>query len=244
MRYSPRFFRDGLPKWKRKKDPILSRLFYRPVSFLLSAVFSSLGVTANAVSYFSMLVAVVACVLFVVGSPVAGAALVNVWLLLDCADGNIARCVHAEKYGEFADALSSYVCVGLMFPCIGYCVYQTGGALFGPGEPAIILVGALASSCDTLMRLGYQKYQVVGFGMGVNSHVDQNPEKASGIDAVRIKVDAYLSLGGFLPAVLLVAAIFGFLDIVVILWAVYYLAVFMASTAYLVGKTVSANREA
>lgn len=222
----------------------MSRIFYRPVSFLISAVCSSLGISANAISYFSMVVAFVACAMFVFGLPIAGAALVNVWLLLDCADGNIARCVRAEKYGEFADAMSSYVCVGLMFPCIAFNVYQTGGFLVAPGEPEIILVGALASSFDTLMRLSYQKFQVVGFGMGVNNHIDQNPEKARGIDSVRIKVDAYLSLGGFLPFVLLVASIAGCLDAVVIVWAVYYAAVFAASTLYLIGKTVKANRGA
>lgn len=244
MMYTPSFFHDGLPEWKRKKDPILSRLFYRPVSYVLSALFASAGITANAISYFSMLVAIAACAFFAVGKPVCGAVLVNVWLLLDCADGNIARCVRAERYGEFADALSSYVCVGLMFPCIGYCAYHTGGLFVPAGEPLIILMGALASGCDTLMRLGYQKFQVVGFSMGVNSHVDQNPEKTGGIDAIRIKVDAYLSLGGFLPAVLLIAAVASFLDVIVIIWAVYYGAVFVASTAYLIGKTVESNHRA
>ena len=78
--YSPRYSYDGLPSWKRKKDPILTRIFYRPISYLFSSVFASVGIGANAVSYLSALVALVACACFVVGASVAGAILINIWV--------------------------------------------------------------------------------------------------------------------------------------------------------------------
>ena len=53
MKYTPKYFYDNLPAWKRKKDPILSRLFYRPASFLTASIFSNLGIGANTVSYYS-----------------------------------------------------------------------------------------------------------------------------------------------------------------------------------------------
>lgn len=158
MNYTPKYFKENLPEWKRKKDPILSRIFYRPVSFLFSSLFCHIGWTANMVSYFSALIAIIACVCFVFGAPIAGAILINIWLILDCSDGNIARSVKKEHYGDFADAMSSYICVGLMFVCIGFNVYQTGGIIFYAESPWIILLGALAGSSDSLMRLIYQKY--------------------------------------------------------------------------------------
>ena len=244
MKYSPKFFKDGLPEWKRKKDPILSRIFYRPISFFFSSFFCEIGWGANAVSYCSAVIALIACGCFIAGLPIVGAILVNLWLILDCADGNIARCVAKEKYGDFADSMSSYICVGLMFPSMGYCAYQMGGLLIEPNSAAwIMLVGALAGVSDSLMRLIYQKFLNSTYAQGVEVNRSEDPEQESGINRIRMKVDAYISLGGFLPIVTLLAAIFGFLDIVVIAWAVYYIATFIASSLYLVRKTFKANKE-
>lgn len=243
MKYSPSFFRNGLPEWKRRKDPILSRVFYRPVSFVLSSFFCAIGWTANMVSYFSCLVALLSCILFAFGLPVAGAVLVNVWLLLDCADGNIARCIRKERYGDFADSMSSYVCVGLMFACMGFCAYSTGGVLFAEGDGRIILVGALAGSSDSLMRLLYQKYLNSSYVQGMEENRSEDPEAQGGVNRIRMKVDAYVSLGGFLPVAVLLAAIVGALDVVVVFWGAYYGMTFAASALYLMVGTFKANAE-
>lgn len=241
MKYTAKFFKDSLPDWKRKKDPILSKIFYRPVSFFFSAFFSNVGWTANMVSYLSACVALVACACFVLSQPVAGAILINLWLVLDCADGNIARSVRKERYGDFADSMSSYICVGLMFVCMGYCAYQLGGLLFEAGDPRVILIGALSGSSDSLMRLLFQKHLNSSFAQGLAVNRSEDPEKQRGINRIRMKVDAYVSLGGFLPLVVLLGSCFGFLDIVCCLWFAYYGLTFIASALYLVAKTFKAN---
>lgn len=241
MRFPPRYFREGLPEWKRRKDPILSRFVYRPVSFLLSSLFCEAGLSANVVSYLSALVALVACLCFVLGASLAGAVLINVWLLLDCTDGNIARCVRREQYGDFADSMSSYICIGLMFACMGYSAYFSGGVVFDIGDPRVIFVGALAGSCDSLSRLLYQKYLNTSREQGFNASRGENPEREGGINRVRMKVDAYVSLGGFLPVIVLLAVLFGFLDLVVVLWAAYYTLALIGTSAYLVRETFKAN---
>lgn len=243
MKYSPTFFRDGLPEWKRKKDPVLSRIFYRPLSFCLSSLFCEIGWTANMVSYFSVLIALTACVCFILGYGVIGAILINVWLLLDCSDGNIARCVKKEAYGDFADSMSSYVCVGLMFVCMGYCSCKSGGLIFSQGDYRIILIGAIAGSSDSLMRLLYQKFKNSSMLLGIDVNTSEDPEQESGINRIRMKIDAYISLGGFLPIVTLIAALFNALDVVVLVWSLYYALVFVASAIYLARKTVLENRE-
>lgn len=244
MKYTAKYFRDNLPAWKRKKDPILSRVFYRPLSFFSSAFFANIGWTANRVSYLSAVVALIACACFVFGQPLVGGILINVWLLLDCTDGNIARSVKKERYGDFADSMSSYICVGLMFACMGFCAYQTDGLLFSAGDPKIILIGALAGSSDSLMRLLFQKFQNSSVAQGVEVNRNEDPEQQGGINRIRMKVDAYFSLGGFLPVVVLLASIFGFIDVVCVLWLVYYGLTFIASALYLVRKTIMANAAA
>lgn len=241
MKYTPSFFSASMPTWKKKKDPILSRLFYRPLSYWISAPIASVGISANTVSFFSLIISLGACILFSLGLPVFGALLTNIWLLLDCVDGNIARSIKKQKYGEFADALSSYVCMGLLFSCVGYCIYVTGGAVVNSGAGWIVLFGAVASACDSLMRLTYQKYQVVGYRLGVDNHIDENPENEKGISAVRIKVDGYMSLGGILPAALLLASIAHALDLLLFIWAAYYVLTCTATIFYLIRKTVDAN---
>jgi phosphatidylglycerophosphate synthase len=241
MKYTAKYFHDRLPEWKRKKDPILSRVFYRPLSFAFSAFFSNIGWTANMVSYLSAVVALIACACFVLGAPIAGAVLINMWLLLDCTDGNIARSVRKERYGDFADSMSSYICVGLMFCCMGFAAYRTGGALFAPGNPWVILMGALAGSSDSLMRLLYQKFLNSTVAQGAEVNRSEDPDQQGGINRIRMKVDAYVSLGGFLPLAVLLASIFDFLDVVVVLWLAYYGLTFVASALYLVRKTFKVN---
>ena len=35
MHYTAKYFRDNFPEWKYRKDFILTKIFYRPVSFCL-----------------------------------------------------------------------------------------------------------------------------------------------------------------------------------------------------------------
>lgn len=241
MKYTAKYFRDNLPEWKRKKHPILSRMFYRPLSFFCSDFFSYIGWTANMVSYLSAVVAIIACACFVLGAPIVGAVLITVWLLLDFTDGNIARSVKKERYGDFADSMSSYICVGLMFCCMGFSAYNTGGVIFAPGNPYVILMGALAGSSDSLMRLLYQKFLNSTVAQGVVVNRSEDPEQQGGINGIRMRMDSYVSLGGFLPLAVLLASIFNGLDVVVVLWLAYYGLTLVASALHLVRKTLKAN---
>lgn len=43
MRYTAQYFRDGLPEWKRRKDPVMVKLVMRPLSFYVSAFCANRG---------------------------------------------------------------------------------------------------------------------------------------------------------------------------------------------------------
>lgn len=241
MKYSPSYFRNGLPKWKRDKDDILSRYLFRPLSFYLSSLFCEMGWTANMVSYFAVLIVLLACCCFAAGFSLCGAILIYVWLVLDCVDGNIARSVKREKFGDFADSMSSYICVGFMFVCIGYNSYFTGGLLVEPGNPLIILVGGIAGSSDSLARLLYQKYLNSCYLQNGVLEKQENPALVNRLDRVRIKIDAYFGLGCLLPLAVLVGSILNTLDLVVVIWAVYYVLLFLGTSIHLSRKTLDAN---
>lgn len=228
MKYNYRYFKDDMPEWKRKKDPILTRLFYRKVAFFGAALCANLGIAANTVSYASIIVALIACVLFLFKShalAITGAILINIWIVMDCIDGNLARSVKQQPFGEFADGISSYILVGFMCTCMGFSVYRTGGLIFEAGNPWIILIGALASSSDTMMRLIYQKYKATAMEMIKEGKIESEEDKRTDrneVGSFRVRVEAELGVGGILPIAILIASIFNALDLVVMYCFAYF----------------------
>lgn len=248
MKYSPKYFKENMPEWKRKKDPILPRVFYRPVSFMLSSIVAQFGIMANTISYFSTIIAMIACICFVIPNFVVniiGAILINVWLLLDCIDGNLARSVKKQPFGEFADAISSYILVGFMCTAMGISVYFNGGLFVEKGCIWIVLCGALASSCDSLMRLIHQKYKNTEREL-----IDQaviNVEAKSKTDgshsASRIeRLEEALGVGGDLPLFILLATIFKALDVIVLYCIAFYGGAFVLATLLYVSKAIKKSR--
>ena len=236
--YTAQYFKESLPEWKRKKDPVLTKIFYRPISFCFAAFFANRGVGANAVSYLSTIVALLACASYLTCSfagGITGALLVNFWLILDCTDGNIARSVKAEPYGEFVDATSSYLLVGLLFNVLGLYAYRQGGRLFHDAVE-IIFLGALASSFDSLMRLLYQKYIVVSRDWNEDGKIAQDGSNGGKIDKIRIRVEQEIGMGGILPFALALMTAFHAVDFVIIAWCAYYGSVFVATLLYLSWK--------
>ena len=247
MKYTAKYFRDDMPEWKRKKDPILSRIFYRRIAFGTAAIAANIGISANTVSYFSAMVAVCACLCFLPASQllhIIGAVLINIWLILDCTDGNLARSVKSQPFGEFADGISSYILVGLMCTMMGIAVYFEGGAVVPAGSPWIILVGALASSSDSLMRLIYQKYKNTERDMadkGIVKIENDVRTDLSQVGNLRVRIEAELGIGGLLPLAILIAAVFKALDIVVMYCFLYYGASCLIATLIYVRKAITAS---
>lgn len=249
MKYTAKYFKSGMPEWKRKKDPILSRIFYRRVAFGTAAIAANVGISANTVSYFSAMVGVVACLCFLPISHVAhiiGAVLINFWLILDCTDGNLARSVKSQPFGEFADGISSYILVGLMCSMMGVAVYFEGGLFVAEGSPWIILIGALASSSDSLMRLIYQKYKNTESDMADRGIIQiENDVRTdhSQVGSFRVRVEAELGIGGVLPIAILFASIFRALDLIVLYCFLYYgVSCMVATLMYIRKAIVSAQR--
>lgn len=246
MRYNAKYFKGSMPEWKRKKDPILSRLFYRRVSFYVAAFCANLGINANSVSYFSGVLGIIACLCFIPNSywmHIVGALLINVWLILDCTDGNLARSVKSQPFGEFADGISSYILVGLMCTTMSFAVYFDGGLLIPKFCPWILLIGALASSSDSLMRLIYQKYKNTERDMADKGIVKiENDVRTdhNQVGSLRVRIEAELGIGGLLPIAILIATIYNSLDLVIVYCFLYYGLSFVLATLIYVKKAIAA----
>lgn len=92
---------------KRKKDLILVRYLYRPLSFPLTIPFIKLGITANQGTFINFIFLILASIFICTGELIftyIGASFYLFIFILDCVDGNIARYHNQKSYfGKLTD---------------------------------------------------------------------------------------------------------------------------------------------
>lgn len=247
--YTGRQLWNDMPEWKRKKDAPIARFFFRPISYYISAWCANRGISANTVSYTSILFAVIGCICFLIPGywwHIAGALWFNVWYISDCVDGNIARSIRKQPFGAFADATSSYILVGFMGACIGYAVYLDGGLFIESGCALMIVIGALGTTSDTMMRLIYQKYknsekELQEKGV-LDAEYDQRTDESATTSLV-VRLEEWLGIGGFLAFFILLAAIFNALDLIIFYCFVYYGGSFVLMTFKYCRQAIKLSKE-
>lgn len=243
MKYSPKFFKETMPEWKKKKDTFISRYIHRPISFYFSSIFVEIGMTANQVSFVALLIAIITDFLFVSTSTtirVLAFLLLNLWAICDCADGNIARSL-GGAYGDFIDATSSYFLFGFMFAPLSYSVFMTGGLILPPNEPLIILIGALTGSFDTMTRLFFQKMKNNAYEMSKGKSISEGVIfKENKIDwrYIQSKIDGEFCCGGTVNiSLIVVSIIIKSWDVFIFIYFLYNILTFIVSSAYIIYKT-------
>jgi len=216
-------YREHL-KSKQDKNELMGFHIVRPLSFYPTALSMNIGLTANQTTWISLYVLLAGCLLLAVGSyltAVTGAVLLNVWLILDFVDGNIARYEKScSRYGEFIDAMGAYIAHLSFFTAgIGFYISRDSLLLSNFTLPvdqyavAILITGSIASITAIWIRLIYQKFK--------NTFDDSDFEKENVLD-VREKDSVFkmllnlghnlVNLSGLLLPVFLFAAAFRLLD--------------------------------
>ncbi len=241
MRYSPKYFRDNLPEYKKKEASVAARFFYREASFYFSALFYKMGLTANRVSFLGTILAFAAAGLFLfpfTGCWIAGTVLCVLWMIMDCADGNLARGVAKQPYGAFIDACGSYTIVALVLPAVGFAAYNHGSVFFNE-SPWIILIGALGGIADALARLYFQKFANEKMRRDGITDGSEQPEDAKiwRMKEIYSRIQQEIGIPGLMLPFLLFASIFRFLDIFSIFYFLFYGANYLVSFAILIHKT-------
>lgn len=163
MKYTYRQILDSLPVKKNSNSSWWVKLWVRKASFIFTYFFINLGFSPNMVSVFSIFISLAACALFMTPAKwavILAVILINFWLVLDCVDGNIARCRKFKTvYGEFVDDIGGYYTVAFVYLAIGVCTYNFGGALLGSNNMWSIVLGGISSICDILARLIHKDYE-------------------------------------------------------------------------------------
>lgn len=114
---------------QRKTGNVYDTLFTRRVSIYITALLHPLGVSANAVSGFSLLVVVAACGLIGCGhgwQVFAGIACVHLFAVLDSVDGELARLRQTFTLkGLFLEDLCAFTMINGMFLALGGYLLHT-----------------------------------------------------------------------------------------------------------------------
>jgi phosphatidylglycerophosphate synthase len=196
--YSLKDIVASLPPEKNRQDGLWTRFVLRPLSFPVSWLFLRIGLSPAFVSYFSALLCLAGGVLFSWPVPAyagAGVILFNVFAVLDCVDGNMARVTgRAGPWGGWADATAGFIAYTAVFFSTGMYVYwQTS---WWP----VLLVSGLTSSANLLTRVAYQMYKnIVGESAHGSVSFERMLAENAGITGLLMPALLIFHFCGFLP---------------------------------------------
>ena len=204
--YSMKEIIASLPLEKRKLDSLWINIFLRPVSFPVSWLLLRFRLAPSAVSYIAALVCIAGGILFSLPNDFyligIGAILFNVFAILDCVDGNMARVTgKAGPWGGWADAVSGFIAYTSVF-------FGTGMWVFWKTDywPVLVIVG-LTSSANLLTRVAYQMYKNI---VGESAHSSVSFERMLANNT---------GITGFLMPIVLV---FHYIDFLPGMWGVIW----------------------
>lgn len=244
---------ESLPKKKNGRSSIWVRLLIRKISFPFTYLFINAGWTANMVSLFSWAVIFIAAVLLCVNNfwaMLVGVILTNFWLVLDCVDGNIARCKKQKTFmGDFYDAVAGYGPFAFTTIGMGIAAYHTSFIVPAEYRYLLIIVGAIGAVANIYTRLIHQKYLTCFFAaksiLGETEDITlKDTEDKKSFAYIREQVDKNIGVSGLFMPWLFVALFTNTFDIMLVFYALYYLASFGAIILLYCRKATVFEKEA
>lgn len=234
MRFTFKQIIQSLPKKKNSNSSLWVKIVIRKISFLFTYIFINLGFSANAVSVLSIFTAVAACVCYSIPNNITmiiGIVLVNFWLLLDCVDGNIARC-HKKKnvYGEFVDDIGGYYVEALIYLSISICAYHFGGLLFKNDNYWILVIGAVSSASNVLARLIYKDYCHFSVNADSSMQEENTRDNKRSLYYIRNRVSKEFGISGLFMPLTIVCAITKTYDLMSIFYLSFNLFALISTT--------------
>lgn len=227
--YTLSYIRKSLPAEKNSKSSLWVKLIIRKLSFIFTFIFINLGFSAKQVSLLSVVIAIVGSILLGINSfrcMIIGMILVNFWLVLDCVDGNIARCKGSSSLlGSFIDAISGYTILAFVYLGIGIASYNTCHFVPQKYKYILIVMGAIASIADILTRLIHQKYN--NTILRCNLKVEKNDENKKSLAYIRGRLDKEIGISGLFMPLLIVSSIYKSYVFMLVFYMIFNVAAFI-----------------
>jgi len=261
-RVTLRDIKESYPPEKREFESraIWIALVLRPLSFYATLPFAYWGVSANVVTYVSLFFLLSGCGLLAYGqflASIAGAFLINVWFLLDCVDGNLARYYSRGRnptaqdswYGKFIDDLGIILFRGCLFISVGIGFFRFpdgrlvqlfterwSSTFIFPQATSFLILGA-ASSIMLLMSLAvHHTYLEATKIIGADTFALANPQLMNGPMKYLVRIFWNLVREPNVPPLLLFAVVFRVVDVFLIYYSIAYLILFLLTVLLYVRK--------
>lgn len=212
-----------VPPEKAKTDKLIPWLYYviRPLSILFTKPILKTSITPVQVTFTSMVATLVGFGLMGFGHNVPmriyGWVGFFVWAVLDCVDGNVARCKGlASERGALWDATGGYMALSLIFFAVGIAAYDDTNAVEFLDKYLYIVLGGLTSLMSLFPRLVMQKKKTGDSGAeSVKAVGDKAAFSLPKIIALNLE-----SAIGLMQVVVLFCIIFHFLNIFIVCYFV------------------------
>ena len=176
---------------------------------------------------------------------IAGALILNIWALLEFVDGNVARYNNScTSYGAFVDDLNAYTISALFFISVGV------GAFHHPGP----WLNSIAINIDNSVFLFLGGWASVFYifprfigNLFLRSFSDGESEVGLGLrrdvlSSTLYKINCNINnITGLVMPVLLLATIFRFLSIFILLWALIPTGAFIILVIKILRKARASN---
>lgn len=237
MRYTYKEIKASLTKKKNSRSSLWVQLWVRKASFPLTYLFINSGWTANMVSVFSWIVIFAAAVLLCINDftcMLLGVLLTNLWLVLDCVDGNIARVKKKKNFmGDFYDAVAGYGPFSFTTVALGMAAYHTTFLVPQEYKIFLLLLGGIGAVANLYMRLIHQKYQNCFFAaekeLGELEAITlKDTEDKRSFSYIREQIDKNIGVAGVFMPWLIVALFTNTFDIMLLFYVAYYVLSFLA----------------
>jgi len=232
---------------KDHMETLWTRFVTRPLSFPVAYFLVNIGCTAWLASVLSIIFALLSCFLLCMPSSVCrwiGIALLILWLVFDCVDGNIARVTKkTSSMGEFIDAQSGYTVMAFVYFAVGMAAFNTPSLIFPDDKKYfLIIIGSLSSIFNITARLINSKYSYCYLKKCYINNLEYNTNEAnerptSLIGKIRFFADYHLGLVGIFMPLLIVCQFANTYDFVSIIYCAYSLVGFVFASVYFAYKS-------
>ena len=245
--------RSKFPKEKKnfEKYNLWVRPVVRPSSYYLTWLFLRLGISANHITYLSLMIGTIGCMLLASGTykvMIIGALLINFYDFLDSVDGNIARRTNTcSKYGAFLDGVVDTTMSVFVFTCAGIGAFNFNyseqwlnsvNILGNIDRNVFLFLGSWASLCYIFPRLIGYIFQKTFSEKKFIGREDVLGEPSRFINIITSNL---YNITGLVMPILLLAVIFNFLSVFVLLFALINTSAFVVSIIQLLRKARASN---
>ena len=223
MKYSLRDVIASLPKEKMLSEALWSRLILRPLSFPPAWLALACGMSPNMMSWLSAFCALAGGGLLGWGSGAwqwTGIALLFVFSVLDCSDGNMARTLKASNpWGSWTDAVGGYIAYTASLLGLGMAAERCGG--FGPAGLCVFL-GGFSAAANMLMRAAVQSSRITALGIAEESGAGGLPAEKHEKPSREKWISENLGITGIMSPAIAVGLAFSWLPWVLFFYTLLY----------------------